>query len=36
MLVWTRLRVTNGALEGMNNTVKVINHRASGFRTTWT
>ena len=27
-----RLRVSNGALEGMNNKVKVIAHRAYGFR----
>ena len=36
VLAWTRIRVTNGALEGMNNKVKVISHRAFGFRTTWT
>ncbi len=36
ILAWTRLRVTNGALEGMNNKVKAISHRAFGFRTTWT
>lgn len=36
VLVWTRLRVSNGALEGMNNKVKVISHRAYGYRTTWT
>ena len=29
---WTRLRISNGALEGMNNKVKVIAHRAYGFR----
>ncbi len=33
---WTKLRLTNGALEGMNNKVKAISHRAFGFRTTWT
>jgi transposase len=32
VLAWTRLRVSNGALEGMNNKVKVISHRAYGFR----
>lgn len=32
ILAWTRLRVANGALEGMNNKVKVISHRAYGFR----
>ena len=31
---WTRLRISNGALEGMNNKVKVISHRAYGFRKT--
>jgi hypothetical protein len=30
------LRVSNGALEGMNNKVKVISLRAYGYRTTWT
>ena len=34
LLAWTRLRVSNGALEGMNNTVKVVSHRAYGVRTT--
>lgn len=33
MLAWMRRRVSNGALEGMNNTVKVVSHRAYGFRT---
>jgi transposase len=33
ILAWTRLRVSNGALEGMNNKVKVVSHRAYGFRT---
>jgi transposase len=36
VLAWTRIRVTNGALEGMNNKIKVISHRAFGYRTTWT
>ena len=36
ILAWTRLRISNGALEGMNNKVKVISHRAYGYRTTWT
>ena len=36
VLAWTRIRVTNGALEGMNNKVKVISHRAFGYRTSWT
>jgi len=34
ILAWTRLRISNGALEGMNNKVKVISHRAYGFRRT--
>ncbi len=33
ILPWARLRVTNGALEGMNNKVKVVSHRAFGYRT---
>jgi transposase len=36
ILAWTKLRVTNGALEGLNNKVKAISHRAFGFRTTGT
>jgi transposase len=32
ILVWTKLRVSNGALEGMNNKVKLVSHRAFGFR----
>lgn len=32
LLAWTDLRVSNGALEGMNNKVKVVSHRAYGFR----
>ena len=32
VLARTRLRVANGALEGMKNKVKVISHRAYGFR----
>jgi transposase len=35
ILAWTRIRVTNGALEGMNNKIKQISHRAFGYRTTW-
>ncbi len=34
ILAWTRLRISNGALEGMNNKVKIISHRAYGFRST--
>jgi len=33
ILAWTSLRISNGALEGMNNKVKVVSHRAFGFRT---
>jgi len=36
ILAWTQLRVSNGALEGMNNKVKVVSHRAHGYRTTET
>lgn len=32
IMAWTKLRVSNGALEGMNNKVKLISHRAFGFR----
>jgi len=32
ILAWTRVRVTNGALEGMNNKVKLVSHRAYGYR----
>jgi len=35
ILAWTRLRISNGALEGMNNKVKIISHRAYGFSTSW-
>ncbi|MBI2460428.1 MAG: transposase [Candidatus Rokubacteria bacterium] len=31
-LAWTRGRVTNGALEGMNSKVKLVSHRAHGYR----
>jgi transposase len=36
ILAWTQLRVSNAALEGMNNKVKVVSHRAYGYRTTKT
>ena len=36
ILAWIILRIPNGVLEGMNNKVKPISHRAFGFRTTWT
>ena len=32
ILAWTELRITNGALEGMNNKVKLVSHRSFGFR----
>ena len=32
ILAWTKLRLTNGALEGMNNKVKLVSHRSYGFR----
>jgi transposase len=33
VLAWTHLRVSTGALESMNNKIKVIGHRAVGYRT---
>jgi hypothetical protein len=32
VLAWTRLRLSNGTVEGMNNKIKLISHRAFGFR----
>jgi transposase len=32
ILAWTTMSISNGSLEGMNNKVKVISHRAYGFR----
>lgn len=32
ILPWTKLRLSNGAVEGMNNKIKSISHRAFGFR----
>jgi transposase len=32
ILAWTRLGISNAALEGMNNKVKVVSHRVCGFR----
>jgi len=29
----TTLRISNGALDGLNNKVKLVSHRAFGFRT---
>ena len=33
ILAWTKTRVSNGAVEGMNNKIKSISHRSFGFRT---
>jgi len=33
ILSWTKSRVSNGAVEGMNNKIKSISHRSFGFRT---
>lgn len=32
VLAWTRSRVSNGAVEGMNNKIKLVSHRSFGFR----
>lgn len=32
ILAWTNLRLSNGALEGMNNKTKLVSHRGFGFR----
>ena len=32
ILAWTNIRLSNGALEGMNNKIKSISHRSFGFR----
>jgi hypothetical protein len=32
VLAWTKARVSNGAVEGMNNKIKSISHRSFGFR----
>ena len=32
VLAWTRTRLSNGAVEGMNNKIKSISHRSFGFR----
>jgi transposase len=34
ILPWTEIRLSNGAVEGMNNKIKSISHRSFGFRTT--
>ena len=33
ILPWTQIRLSNGAVEGMNNKIKSISHRSFGFRT---
>jgi transposase len=33
VLAWTKTRLSNGAVEGMNNKIKAISHRSFGFRT---
>ena len=33
VLAWTQTRLSNGAVEGMNNKIKSISHRSFGFRT---
>jgi transposase len=33
IVAWTKHRVSNGAVEGMNNKIKSISHRSFGFRT---
>ena len=32
VLAWTDTRLSNGAVEGMNNKIKSISHRSFGFR----
>ena len=32
VLAWTKTRISNGAVEGMNNKIKSISHRSFGFR----
>jgi transposase len=33
VLAWTKTRLSNGAVKGMNNKIKSISHRSFGFRT---
>jgi transposase len=33
VVAWTKTRISNGAVEGMNNKIKSISHRSFGFRT---
>jgi transposase len=32
VMAWVQTRVSNGALEGMNNKIKLVSHRAFGFK----
>jgi hypothetical protein len=32
-LPWTKIRLSNGAVKGMNNKMESISHRSFGFRT---
>jgi transposase len=32
ILPWTKLSLSNGAVEGMNNKIKSVSHRSFGFR----
>lgn len=32
ILAWTKRRISNGALEGVNNKIKLVSHRSYGFR----
>jgi transposase len=32
ILAWSKARVSNGAVEGMNHKIKSISHRSFGFR----
>ena len=32
ILPWTKLRLSNGAVEGINNKIKSVSHRSFGFR----
>jgi len=32
ILAWTKLRLSNGALKGMNNQIKLVSNRSFGFR----
>ena len=34
ILAWTKIRLSNGAPERMNNKIKSISHRSFGFRST--